>query len=117
MVAPHPHTQAGCLHVAWDDAAALRGNVLSRLMDVNMQCKLRSVVSHLSTAAYRLAPALLAIAGVDCFDPSVSWAHGATSHRGGLDSDKWRQVTSLVVVHRACMMILGHPFLLGEVHN
>ncbi|KAL4854028.1 UDP-N-acetylglucosamine--dolichyl-phosphate N-acetylglucosaminephosphotransferase [Chlorella vulgaris] len=87
-------TEAGCLQVDWDDAAALRGHVLSRLLDVNMQCKLRSIVSHLSTAASRLAPALLAIAGVDCFDPSVSWAHGATSKRGGLDSEKWRQAVS-----------------------
>ncbi|KAL4856632.1 hypothetical protein ACK3TF_003060 [Chlorella vulgaris] len=87
-------TQAGCLQVAWDDAAALRGHVLSRLLDVNMQCKLRSIVSHLSTAASRLAPALLAIAGVDCFFyPSVSWAHGAISNRGVLNVDKWRQVT------------------------
>ncbi len=92
MVAPHPHTQAGCLQVAWDDAAALRGHVLSRLLDVNMQCKLRSIVSHLSTAASRLAPALLAIAGVDCFDPNVSWAHGCK--RGGvLNVDKWRKVS------------------------
>ncbi|KAI3434546.1 hypothetical protein D9Q98_002619 [Chlorella vulgaris] len=77
--------------VAWDDAAALRGHVLSRLLDVNMQCNLRSIVNHLSTAASRLAPALLAIAGVDCFDPSMSWAHGATTYGGVLNVDKWRQ--------------------------
>ncbi|KAI3432323.1 hypothetical protein D9Q98_003882 [Chlorella vulgaris] len=80
--------------VAWDDAAALRAHVLSRLLDVNMQCKLRSIVSHLSTAAYSLAPALLAIAGVDCFDPSISWAHGSTSYGGVLNVDKWRQAIS-----------------------
>ncbi|KAI3432804.1 hypothetical protein D9Q98_010387 [Chlorella vulgaris] len=50
--------------VAWDDATALRGHVLSRLLDVNMQCQLRSIVSALSTVAYRLAPALLASAGL-----------------------------------------------------
>jgi hypothetical protein len=31
--------------------------MLSRLLDVNMQCQLRSIVSDLSTVAYRLRPA------------------------------------------------------------
>jgi hypothetical protein len=60
---------------------------------MNMQCKLRSIISDLCAAAYRLGPALLAIAGVDCFDPSVSWAHGSSSHGGVLNVDKWCQVS------------------------
>ncbi|KAI3432343.1 hypothetical protein D9Q98_003900 [Chlorella vulgaris] len=79
--------------VAWDDAAALRGHVLSRLLDVNMQCKLNSIVSHICTAAYRLGPALLAIAGVDCFDPSINWAHRCFAG-GVLNVDKWRKAVS-----------------------